>query len=82
MFCKSRACCSSHTYPVSGADDLVGGSGAGAEVEILNREAFVVEADTVSATRCAVLHVAQIGVSVNHHMSTTDTHTHRQINYN
>lgn len=46
-----------HTYPVSGADDLVGGPGAGAEVEILNRKAFVVETDTIGATRSAVLHV-------------------------
>lgn len=60
---------------MSGADDLVRGPGTGAEVEILNRKAFVVEANTVSATSCAVLHIAQISVSVNHHVSTTETHT-------
>lgn len=62
---------------MSGADDLIGGAGAGAEVKILNRKAFVVEADMVSATRSAILHIPQISVSVNHHMSSTETHTHK-----
>ena len=52
-----------------GADDPVRGAGAGAEVELLEGETLVVEADAVCAARRPVLHVAQVCVSVDHHVA-------------
>lgn len=57
---------------MSGADGLVRGPGAGAEVELVDGEAFVVETDVVRPAGCPVLDVAQIGVSIDQHVSATE----------
>lgn len=57
---------------MSRADGLVRGPGAGAEVELLDGEAFVVETDVVRPAGCPVLDVAQIGVSIDQHVSATE----------
>lgn len=59
-------------YPVSGADSLVGGPGAGAEVELLDRETFVVETDAVCPAGCPVLDISQVSVSIDEHVGTTE----------
>lgn len=59
-------------YPVSRADGLVGGPWAGAEVELLDRETLVVEADVVRAASRPVLDVTQVCVPVDQHVSPTE----------
>lgn len=59
-------------YPMSGADSLVGGPGAGAEVELLDGETFVVETDVVCPTGRPVLDVSQVSISIDEHVSTTE----------
>lgn len=57
---------------MSRADGLVRGPGAGAEVELVDGEAFVVETDVVRPAGCPVLDVAQVGVSIDQHVSATE----------
>lgn len=57
-------------YPVSRADGLVGGPGAGAEVELLDGETFVIETDAVRPTGRPILDVSQVSVSIDQHVST------------
>lgn len=57
---------------MSRADGLVGGPRAGAEVELLDGETLVVEADVVRAAGRPVLHVTQICVPVDEHVSATE----------
>lgn len=64
-----------HVYPVSGADGLVSGPGAGAEVKLLDWETFVIETDAVCPAGRPILDVSQVGVSINQHMSTTEQQT-------
>lgn len=59
-------------YPMSRADGLVSGPRASAEVELLDGETFVIETDVICPTGCPVLHISQICVSVNQHMSTAE----------
>lgn len=63
-----RAC----TDPVSRTDGLDRGPGAGAEVELLDGEAFVVETDVVRPAGRPVLHVPQVGVSVDQHVGAAE----------
>lgn len=60
-------------YPVSGADGLVSGPWAGAEVELLDRETFVIETDVVRSAGRPILNVSQVSVSIDQHVSTTET---------
>lgn len=60
------------TDPVSRTDGLVRGPGAGAEVELLDGEAFVVETDVVRPAGRPVLDVPQVGVSVDQHVSAAE----------
>lgn len=62
-------------YPVSGADHLVSGPGTGAEVELLDLDTFVIEADAVGPTGRPVLDVSQVSVSVDHHVSPAEQQT-------
>lgn len=62
-------------YPMSRADDLVCGPWAGAEVELLDGDTLVVEADVVRAARRPVLDVAQVCVPVDQHVSPTEKPT-------
>lgn len=64
------ACACVCVYPVSGAHGLVSGPGAGAEVELLDGETFVIETDVVRPTGRPILDVSQVGVSVDHHVRT------------
>lgn len=57
---------------MSRADGLVRGPGAGAEVELVDGEAFVVETDVVRPAGRPVLDVAQVGVSIDQHVSATE----------
>lgn len=59
-------------YPVSRADGLVCGPRAGTEVELLDGETLVVEADVVRAASRPVLHVTQVRVPVDQHVSPTE----------
>lgn len=68
-----RACVRAH--PMSRADGLVGGPRAGAEVELLDWETLVVEADVVRATGRPVLNVTQVCVTVDQHVSPTEKKT-------
>lgn len=63
---------------MSRADGLVRGPGAGAEVELVDGEAFVVETDVVRPAGCPVLHVAQVGVSIDQHVSATEQKQHQR----
>lgn len=56
---------------MSGAHGLVRGPGAGAEVELLYGETLVTETDVVRPTGRPILDVSQVGVSIDHHVSTT-----------
>lgn len=69
--------CSLHVcvYPMSRADGLVGGPGAGAEVELLDGETFVIETDAVRPAGRPILDVSQVSVSIDQHMSTTEQQT-------
>lgn len=60
------------TDPVSRTDGLVRGPGAGAEVELLDGEAFVVETDVVRPAGRPVLDVPQVGVSVDQHVGAAE----------
>lgn len=62
-------------YPVSRADGLVGGPGAGAEVELLDGETFVIETDAVCPAGRPVLDVPQVSVSVDQHVSAAEQQT-------
>lgn len=62
-------------YPISRANGLVSRPWAGAEVELLDGETFVVEADAVCAAGRPVLDVSQVYISVNHHVSATEEQT-------
>jgi hypothetical protein len=53
---------------MSRADDLVRGAGAGAEIELLEGETLVVEADAVRAASRPVLHIAEVSVSIKRHL--------------
>lgn len=66
-------------YPVSGADALVGGPGAGAEVELLNRETLVVEADAVCSAGRPILNISQVSVSINQHMTAAGQETRQSF---
>lgn len=66
-------------YPVSRADGLVGGPGAGAEVELLDGETLVIETDAVRPTGCPVLNISEVSVSIDHHVSTTGKQTTQLI---
>lgn len=57
---------------MSRADGLVRGPGAGAEVELVDGEAFVVETDVVRPAGRPVLDVAQISVSIDQHVSAAE----------
>lgn len=65
---SSNAC----PHPMSRADGLVRGPGAGAEVELLDGEALVVETDVVRPAGRPVLHVPQVGVSIDQHVSAAE----------
>lgn len=69
--------CDVAAYPLSRADGLVGGPGAGAEVELLDWETLVVEADAVCSAGRPVLHVSQVSVSIDQHMATAGQETGR-----
>lgn len=58
---------------MSRADHPLVGAGTRAEVEFLHWEAFVVEADAICPARRSVLHVTQISVTVNQHMTSAET---------
>ncbi len=62
-------------YTVSRADGLVGGPGAGAEVELLDGETFVIEADAVRPAGRPILDVSQVSVSVDQHVSAAERQT-------
>lgn len=62
-------------YPVSRADGLVSGPGAGAEVELLHRETFVIETDAVCSAGRPILDISQVCVSVDHHVSAAEQQT-------
>lgn len=66
-------------YPVSRADALVGGSGAGAEVELLNWETLVVEADAVCPAGRPVLDISQVCVSIDQHMTAAGQETRQSF---
>lgn len=57
---------------MSGADGLVGGPWAGAEVELLDGETFVIETDVVRPAGRPVLNVSQVSVSIDQHVSTAE----------
>lgn len=63
-------------YPMSRADGLVGGPWAGAEVELLDGDTLVVEADVVCAASRPVLNVTQVCVPVDQHVSPTEKSRH------
>ena len=74
--CSLYVCvCVCSLYPVSRADALVSRPGAGAEVELLDRETFVIETDVVCTAGRPVLHVSQVSVSINHHVSAAEQQT-------
>lgn len=58
---------------MSRADGLVCGPGAGAEVELLDGETFVIETDSVRPTGRPVFDVTQVSVSIDQHMCTAAT---------
>lgn len=64
-------------HPVSRADGLVGGPWAGAEIELLDGETLVVETDVVRAAGRPVLHVTQIRVPVDEHVSAAVKNKHQ-----
>lgn len=66
-------------YPVSGADGLVGGPGAGAEVELLDGETLVIETDVVRPAGRPILNIPEVSVSIDHHVSTTGKQTRERL---
>lgn len=66
-------------YPMSGADGLVGGPWAGAEVELLDGETFVIETDVVRSAGRPVLNISQISVSIDQHVSTAENRTQHSV---
>lgn len=66
-------------YPMSGADGLVGGPWAGAEIELLDGETFVIETDVVRPAGRPVLNVSQISVSIDQHVSAAENRTQHSV---
>lgn len=65
----TRVCPCVRVHPVSRADNLVGGPGTGAEVELLDGETFLIKTNAVRPAGGPVLDVSQVRVSIDQHVS-------------